>query len=252
MVETVFSILGDYATVLPLSLLLNSKNGATDNERASLHGKRLVTASETPSGGRLNENSVKSLTGGDTLRGRHMYKEAFTFRPQFLPLISTNHKPEILGTDAGIWSRVALIPFQVNFEAVGKMDPALRVTLAREHAGILRWLVEGCLLYQEFGLGKPPAVVAATDEYRTNEDRVASFVAEHLDLTEPNADVAFAEVFERYKQACSSSNLRALGDRKFGAELDRVLRDHGRRRVDKTQGKVCEGVKLKPAFDSVF
>ena len=55
-------------------------------------------------------------------------------------------------------------------------DIELDAKLAAEASGILGWMVEGCLRWQQEGLNPPPAVVAATEEYFKDEDFFSSFV----------------------------------------------------------------------------
>ncbi|HZA36001.1 MAG TPA: hypothetical protein VE505_13775, partial [Vicinamibacterales bacterium] len=42
-------------------------------QKAALAGQRFVTSSEVSKQGRLKEELVKSLTGGDTINARHPY-----------------------------------------------------------------------------------------------------------------------------------------------------------------------------------
>jgi putative DNA primase/helicase len=46
-----------------------------------------------------------------------------------------------------MWRRIKLIPFDVTIPDERK-DPDLGARLAKERAGILGWLIEGCLAYQ--------------------------------------------------------------------------------------------------------
>ena len=64
---------------------------------------RLVTAAETNDARRLNESRVKVATGSDPITARYLYKENFTYIPQFKIWLAMNHKPTIKGTDDGIW-----------------------------------------------------------------------------------------------------------------------------------------------------
>jgi P4 family phage/plasmid primase-like protien len=245
LLRVIATLLGDYASLMPMSLLIANQKGASALDFAMLAGRRFVYAVETPAGGKLNETVVKQISGGDMMLGRHNYQSYFSFTPQFLPVVSTNHKPEILGTDTGIWRRIAMVPFRVDFKALGKIDHGLREKLIAEGPGILRWLVDGCLKWQAFGLEPPVAVKEATEGYRSSQDRVAGFVAEHLDLTDPAAGVYFEEIYARYRGACTSSGLVALSDKRFGAEFDRVLQSHGRQRRLIRNKQFCEGVKLQ-------
>src|SRR5204863_2610478 len=115
LLKVLMALLGPFAQVAPLSLMLEARNGrsAIPNDTARLVGVRLVVTSETPEHGRLAEATVKTLTGGDRLTGRFLHKEFFDFDPSHKVLLVTNHKPMIRGQDWAIWRRIALVPFTV-------------------------------------------------------------------------------------------------------------------------------------------
>ena len=68
------AILGDYSFNMPLTIELRERT-AISNDLAALDGRRLVTASETNDGARLNEARVKMLTGGDPITARFLHAE---------------------------------------------------------------------------------------------------------------------------------------------------------------------------------
>ena len=49
-----------------------------------------------------------------------------------------------------------------------KPDPKLEAKLRAEAAGILRWMIDGCLDWQANGLVRPQSVVEATEESVVN------------------------------------------------------------------------------------
>ena len=54
----------------------------------------------------LSESLVKQMTGGDPLPARHLYAKPFEFVPWFKLIVAGNHKPQIRGSDEGIWRRI--------------------------------------------------------------------------------------------------------------------------------------------------
>ncbi len=189
-------VLGDYACAAPEALLMKSQSDRHETELATLHMRRLVAANETDQGGKLNEARVKWLTGGDKIRCRRMREDQWEFSPTHKLILCTNHRPRISGTDHGIWRRIRLVPFTVQIPK-DDQDTDLEEKLKAEAPGILAWMVEGCRLYQRDGLAAPPAVLAATEEYRTDEDDLAEFVLAHL-VAEDGARTAFSLVHLRY------------------------------------------------------
>ena len=188
-------IFGDYAVNLPFSAL-ELKNRNT-NDLVALAGARLATAAETNEGVRLNEARIKVLTGGDPITARRLYHESFTFDPSHKLVLAFNHKPIIADDSEGMWRRVHLTPFTCSF--LEKPDQELPDQLKAEAPGILAWAVRGCLLWQENGLGAPPAVAEATAAYREESDHVGEFI-EDCCVVEPGAKVASSVLWERYQK----------------------------------------------------
>lgn len=166
--------LGDYAVEVHLSLLEETRNKEHDTVKADLFRTRLAVAIETAQRVRLAEASVKNLTGGDRIRARRMHQDPWSFDPTHSLWLQTNHLPTISGRDEGIWRRVRVVPWTATFKG-RDADPDLDEDLAVESAGILRWLVDGCLQWQRRGLDEPEAVQRATLAYRQKEDVFARF-----------------------------------------------------------------------------
>jgi putative DNA primase/helicase len=68
------------------------------------------------------------------------------FKPVGKMLLTTNNRPEIRGSDDGIWRRMVEVPFNRQFTA-DEQDKELMTTLTQELRGILNWAIEGCLLW---------------------------------------------------------------------------------------------------------
>jgi len=178
-------VMGDYATTTSVEALLDVKasgEGASPY-MARLPGKRLAMAQEMPEGRRMNESLVKSITGGDRIATRGLYKDVFEFTPTHTLWVSGNHKPRIAGTDDGIWRRLRILPFTIVIPDAQRRDSrVIEAEFYNHRAGILRWLIEGAKMWYKIGLGTCKAVDTATTEYRGEEDAVARFIAERCDL----------------------------------------------------------------------
>lgn len=185
--ETVAYVAGDYGGSAPPDLLLSKKGERHPAEIAFLHGKRFVYTVEPDKGRSMAEALVKQLTGGDTLCARGMRENFWEFAPTHKLWLAANHKPEIRGTDNGIWDRIVMIPFTVRFWDPDKgesgpeelrQDKKLGEKLKAEAPGILAKLVRGAMDYYENGLQVPDAWRAASQTYRVESDVVARWAAE--------------------------------------------------------------------------
>jgi putative DNA primase/helicase len=209
-------MLGDHAVnIQPETIMLKLSSGGPASDIARLKGARLVTTTEPNEGARLNEGLLKQLTGGDKVTAALKYENEFEYTPEFKLWMCTNHKPFIRGTDAGIWSRIRLIPFNVQIPEE-KMDRQLKFKLRKELPGILAWAVDVCLLWQREGLTPPESVLAAGREYKSEMDILASFLEECCgEGGEANA----GELFKAYIEWAQAGNEYQMSSTKFGREM---------------------------------
>jgi putative DNA primase/helicase len=178
---------------------------------------RVVASIEVEDGRRLAEALVKSLTGGDKVRARRMRQDFWQFDPTHTAFLCTNHKPEIRGTDAGIWRRIRLIPFTKPIPPA-EQDKRLPEKLRAELPGILAWAVEGCLEWRRDGLKAPDEVRKATGNYRAEMDVIGAFLKDCCE-EEPEHDVAAKDLYTRYKSWCDENGETTEKQRTFGSKL---------------------------------
>ena len=199
-------ILGDYATIIPMGALVVSQHQEHATEIAKLRGIRFALASETNEDSRWNTGRIKSLTGDGWLTGRFMRTDFFDFRATHKLCVIGNKKPKIGTIDKAIADRFQVVPFEVTFEdgdfeetdTRRKKDSKLMKKLQDEYAGILRWMIEGCLRWQKIGLAPPESVLAATRGYIAAEDRTQLWI-EEMCSTEANDTAFSSELFESWK-----------------------------------------------------
>jgi putative DNA primase/helicase len=222
--ETIRALLGDYSQVTPAETFVERRE-TIPNDVARLRGVRLALATKLAEGRRLNEALVKKLTGTEALVARFMRGEWFEFEPKFLPLLVTNHRPIIRGTDEAIWRRLRLIPFTVTIPPAER-DQDLPGKLRHELPGILQWAIQGCLAWQRDGLGLPDAVNAATEEYRTDSDTLGRFLEDCCTVA-PDARVRAADVLDAYQHWAKDNGEPELSQQKLGRRLtDRGFKAH--------------------------
>jgi putative DNA primase/helicase len=210
-------LLGDYAGTTGSDLLLSKRTDAHPVGLAALSGYRLIHATETDASRRLDEATVKNITGGDPITARWMHGNPFTFEPQFKLMLATNHKPDIKGTDEGIWRRIDPIPFLRTIDPA-KVDDKLGSKLEEEWPGILAWMVRGCLDWQDGGLRAPLAVTEARREYRQESDAVRRFTEDRCECLH-GAQVEIGQLFAAYRDWCEGEGEQHLSSTAFGREL---------------------------------
>jgi putative DNA primase/helicase len=244
-------IFGDYETKTSTDTLIE-KNSNNTNDIAALRAARFVNAIETSAGKRLAEALVKELTGQDAVSARFLYQEFFTFVPVFKLWLACNHVPVIQGQDHGIWRRVRLVPFGVQFrepeEPIGPYkDKALPEKLKSEYEGILAWLVRGCLDWQNGGLPSAKAVRAATGKLQQDMDVLGGFLAECC-VFQNSAEVSAKELYSSYCQWAEGNREKPLSQRWFGLRLS----ERGTcERIHRRTGWFWIGIRLVDESDPV-
>ena len=219
LIEVLKDLLGDLAVTAAFDTFsrTNGDRGPR-NDLARLAGARLVTASESGEGHRLDEATVKEITGGATIAARFLYGEHFEYQPTFKILLSTNHRPAVSGDDDAIWRRLRLIPFEQSFE--GREDRELPMKLREELPGILAWAVRGCLDWQRDGLGQAGAVQQATRAYRDDEDTIGTFIADCCEEGEGRS-VDTSDLRAAYAAWCERHGERPLSSKALTQTLTR-------------------------------
>lgn len=224
---------GGYAVSAPDGFLMSGRDNVHPTEIARLRGARLVICSEQTGGKRFDEAKVKRLTGGDLLTGRFMRGDFFDFDPSHLVLVASNHLPEVREGGPSFWRRVRLVPFE-HVVPPENRDAELHSKLINEEgAAILGWMVRGAIQVYASGLAAPEKVLAATDEYRINEDALASFVRDQCLLGEYQ-HCKVSEFTTRFEQHCRelgieppsqrATTLRLVSEWKIGRERTKHVR----------------------------
>lgn len=203
-IDTVTGCIGDgYHRVAAIETFTVTNTHQHPTVLASLHGSRIVTASETEEGRRWAESKLKMLTGGDKITAYFMRRDPFDFLPQFKLFIFGNHRPALRTVDAAIRRRFYLVHFRENFREMGVEDQNLPERLRDEWPGILAWTIKGCLEWQRIGLAAPAAVRAATDSYLEAQDVFSAWRDERCESV-ANAWEPLADLY---------ADLKAWGDR---------------------------------------
>ncbi len=204
--EAVRYVFGDYAIEAATGTFTEDNQGrSVENKLADLRGARLVTTSESGEGHKLNETLLKRATGGDLVSANRLYRETFWFHPQLKARMVTNHRPKVKGTDEGIWRRMRLIPYNVDF--TGREDRELPSKLRDEAPGILAWAVRGCRAWQCDGLAAPEALLAQTRDWRNEDDTVKRFIADECTTTVPSAKARSADLYAAYRRWAAAEGI---------------------------------------------
>jgi len=219
--EALLHALGDYGHTGESDLFMAAKSNANSASPAvaALRGKRFVVTSETEQGHKLATALMKSLTGGDPITARQLYRDPVTFIPSHTVLLVSNHLPMVAADDPAVWRRMRVVPFDVVIPAQ-EQDGRLGEKLQLEADAILTWAVEGYRQYEVQGLAAPEAVQAATAEYQKASDAIARFIEDRC-LVGPHWTVPAGELYEAWVKWSIEDGADPVAKKQFGAEMDK-------------------------------
>lgn len=251
--EIVGAVLGDYVKAAASSTWMRqTHNGGNRGDLVRLLGARLVYSSEIKKDARVDEETVKRVTGGDTIVAAAKYEGEIQFRPTFALWWFANDAPKISDDDEGMWSRARVVPLDKPVPS-DKQDKRLAAKLTSvEHApAVLNWLVQGCLAWQREGIGTCAAVDRASKAYRDSQNQAAGFVEDRLVITGDQDDVVSKHgMMSAYLQHCTDTGVRYPMQPKALAQRLRDLGaiDGGDRKISVGGGKrerIWRGVRLE-------
>ena len=237
-VSTLQTIMGTYATTLPMESLLKGRESSVPADIARLAGKRLAVAGELGTGS-WNLQRIKQLTGGDTIAARFMRENFFDFRPKVKLLISGNDKPSLASVDRAIERRLHLVPFT---HKISNPDKKIPKRLEKEFPQILAWAMRGTRMWLEAGeLQRAGVVQRSSNEYLTTQDVLGEWLADCCDV-DPNAQEAAGVLYASYRSWCDTHGYRTLSARSLGTKLG----DRGYESKRTMNQRMRIGLRLRP------
>jgi len=240
LLEAIRTMLGDYARSSPIATFLAKREeNSARNDLARLRGARFITAIEPGEGKKIDDTVIKQMTGRDTITARFLYQEHEEFLPEGKIWLAVNHKPAIPGTEHATWRRLRLLPFTYTVPEEKKI-PDLGERLKAEMPWILAWAVSGCLLWQEEGLRFSEKVLAATAEYRAEEDPVARFI-ESKCVTGPGREVQSSVLHKAYTAWAAEEGERGCNANRFS----RIMEEKGFKRQKKNKFNIFAGIDIE-------
>jgi putative DNA primase/helicase len=234
------------------------------DDLANMAGARLVLASEINKGEALDAALVKTLSGEDTQRVRHLFGKEFEFRPICTLFMQANHEPYVDSQDDAIWRRLVKIPFGPSLRE-DERDPSVRRALHDPKTGgaaLMAWAIEGAKrTYQVKHLTTTESVEDATKKYREEMNPLTGFLIEDLRFASKDhaketwvAQSAIVPAFQKWQTDSGLEDKKGSG--LSGQRIGRQLKDFGAfpgtRKVGVKQTRIWYGVTLGPESENRY
>jgi len=115
--ELLQTVMGEYYYPLPIQVLTTKIDNprAPNPDFANLVGKRMACCTEPETTEKLQEGTIKEMTGGEKLSGRALYGAPVKFKPQFGLFLQCNTVPNFNSISKGGVLRNVVIPFPFIF-----------------------------------------------------------------------------------------------------------------------------------------
>jgi P4 family phage/plasmid primase-like protien len=205
-------------------------------DRADLAGKLLNTVTEVKQREVLDAETLKAVTAGDAMRGRHIREAPIDFKPRAGHIFAANGYPKFSDSSHGFWRRPIVITFNHRFTD----DPAREVGLAErilsvERAEIVCWLVRhGAQALARGYYFEPKSHKRAIIEWRGETDAVFEFVEEKLFVTKkPTASIANDwsrpnDIYLAFLEWANKTGHKEMSSTAFGRRLTELGYAEGR------------------------
>lgn len=235
---------GDYAVELPVEAILKGRISARSefrSELAAMRGARLVFCDEPGQGAAYDLGTLKKITGGGTLQGRAMGKDAVTYQPRILFQMASNNRPS-WSADGGMKRRYIELSWGFTIDA-SQLRESFKEDLKAEASGVLNLVLAHWT--GSAPLVMPEAVRKQTEAGEIASSPVAQFVQDAIEQDKGAPPVKAAHLYGAYKVWARDSNERVVSQRKFGIEMVRL----GAKRDKDRWGTVYLNIRLHADYE---
>lgn len=221
----------------PKSLMARTRDanaGGTSSHIMALKGKRMAGIEELPDD-ELDENQIKTFSGGGKVSGRRLHHEQESFVVEALVLANANDMIKLPPTLA-IKRRVVFCPFDGKFyyeddpEASLRFDPSNKMHFIRDDTlkareelipAFFAWVVEGAAKWYKHGLGKTPSCCDAVKRvFQASNDKVQCFIDDCCNAPAEGTLCRALEAYMAYNEYITRLSERPLTKTKFYAAME--------------------------------
>jgi P4 family phage/plasmid primase-like protien len=208
-----------------------------DAKLVMLENKLLNVSADIPSADILGSSIFKRVISGDPTTARHLYQDAFEFRPRAGHVFACNELPRSRDLSNGFFDRVAVVAFNNDFRSRPKRRKKnlAKDIIESELPGVVAWMVKGAQRLVERGeFVLPPSALEMRSDWRESSDPVALWVSEQTHAVEPQADETMREAIKArgtqstalyisFKEWGQDNGFRQITKTTFGTRLGNLV-----------------------------
>jgi phage/plasmid-associated DNA primase len=218
---------GKYYCTLEHTVLTQKRAGSSQAtpELADKRGTRFAVMQEPEESDKINVSFMKQLSGDDELNVRALFKNCFSYTPQFKLNMVCNVLPSITAIDGGTWRRVVVVPFDSEFvEHPTKphqfhLDINMKDKMKEWHQPFMWLLLNKYYPIWNNDKSVPSEVTIKTDTYKRQCDMYRDFVTGMYEITDDDDDLVrcdelypafklwYKEAFDNMKASCPSKRV---------------------------------------------
>ena len=190
--------------------------------KADMIGRLANIATDMQRMPRVQEGTLKQLVSGEPLQIDRKFKPATTAYPTAKLVFATNHLPPFADTTDGLWRRMVVIPFFMQFTEERVDRYRARTIVTDEISGIVNWALDGArrLLTQD-SFTRCAVCDRAKSDHRHDSDPFRQFLDECCEI-EATQSVLVDELYEAYMGFCRASGKFLKAKSELGKQLSRL------------------------------
>jgi len=218
------------------------KGDKGNNHRAEVENKLVNYASEiSPKGADLEV--FKSVTSGEPVSARRLYKDVYTFRVEAKLIFNANKLPTETEHTHGFFRRFLIIPFNVTIPEEKRDIHLHKKIISNELSAVLNWAIIGLKrLLANGGFSDSDEVNNALNDFQRQSNSALQFIDEYVLTANEYEFIPNIDLYNTYTEFCNSSGYHRFNQNNFSHELVNAGFVSARKKI---AGKTKRGFKIE-------
>lgn len=213
---------------------------------AEMIGKLANIATDMQRMPRVHEGILKQLVSGEPIQINRKHQAPVSMYPTAKLVFATNHLPPFADTSDGLWRRMLVVPFFVQFAADRIDRYRARRIVAEELPGVLNWALEGARrLVRNDAFTHCRVCETAAGGHRHDSDPFLQFLDECCDVRE-GLTVLVDDLYTAYRGHCEHSGRMPKAKPEVGKQLAKIAGVSRERSGTTRRYYVYHGIGLLP------